>query len=122
MGLNQKCANPNCIKHLEKRGGQFVYSKERNAWFCEDCFKYGDMVMNGAKNLWDFTTTHFNGEKVHVRSLSHLRELEKQYGCSSHAANHMEKQWGVPPSVRENTQVIPREHMPSGSFRPEERR
>jgi len=99
MALNQRCANSQCPKHTEPRGGEFIYSREKREWFCKDCF-YIPTVFNEGKNLWEFTTTHFNGEAIHVKSLSHLRELERQYGCSNHAANHMESQWNDPPKVK----------------------
>lgn len=99
MAAKQTCANSECPKHEVPSGGRFIYSAERKAWFCEDCF-HVPVVFNEGKNLWEFTTTHFNGQPVHVRSLSHLRELEKQYGCSNHAANNMESNWNVPPPMR----------------------
>jgi hypothetical protein len=104
MGLFDKpepirCANPNCAKHFERHGGEFVYSLERKAFFCKDCF-HVPMVWNEGENRWHFTTTHFNGERIEVKSLAHLRSLEKQYGCSSHAANYDQKNWSTPPPVR----------------------
>lgn len=100
MGFSKTyCANVNCPKHTVYTGGRFIYSKEKRAFYCEDCF-HPEVIMNGAKNLWDFTTTHFNGHPIHVQGLSHLRELEKQYGCSSHAANHMQADWNTPPARR----------------------
>lgn len=100
MALRNYCANPQCPKHTTYSGGEFVYSNEKRAFFCKDCF-YTPAIMNPGKNLWEFTTTHFTGQPIHVKSLNHLRELEKQYGVSNHAANHMERQWNCPPPVRE---------------------
>jgi hypothetical protein len=54
-------------------------------------------VFEAGKNLWDFTTTHFNGERVHVKSLNHLRQLEKKFGCSNVAANNMSSRWNATP-------------------------
>jgi hypothetical protein len=93
------CANSTCPKHTKYTGGRFVYSSEKRAFFCEDCF-HVPMVLNSAKNLWEFTTTHFTGYPVHVKDLAHLRQLEKEHGCSSHAANNMESNWSVPPPVK----------------------
>lgn len=121
-----RCAMEGCPKSLEHKGGGFIFSREKNAFFCEDCYRLmagNQTIFNAGKNLWEFTTTHFNGEKIHVRNLSHLRQLEKQYGCSNHAANFMEGQWSTPPSHSGNPNaVIPREFMHHGSYRPEERR
>ena len=61
-------------------------------WFCEDCYLPA-IQFDSAKNLFDYTTTHFNGEKVHIRSLSHMRQLEKDFGLSSVIANNMERNW-----------------------------
>lgn len=100
MALNQYCANENCPKHTVKSGGEFIYSMEKRAFYCKDCF-HTPAIMNPGKNLWEFTTTHFTGEPVHVKSLAHLRQLEKQYGVSNHAANHMESGWSTPPPVKQ---------------------
>lgn len=123
--MEQRCAMDGCTKHLERRGGGFVWSREKNALFCTDCFRAmngNNTVFNSGKNLWEFTTTHFNGERVHVRNLTHLRELEKRFGCSNWAANNMESRWNETPSQKSGYQVVPTEHMPHGSYRPEEHR
>jgi hypothetical protein len=96
VGIRTTCSNTECPKHTEYKGGHFIYSPERKAWFCDECFR-SRPVLNDGRALWDFTTTHFNGEPIHVTSLAHLRQLEQQYGCSNHAANNMEKNWNSPP-------------------------
>lgn len=100
MALNQYCANGDCPKHLSRSGGEFIYSAEKRAFFCKDCFNV-PTVFNAGKNLWEFTTTHFNGQRVEVKGLAHLRQLEKEYGCSNHSANNMESGWSTPPPMRE---------------------
>ena len=87
--VETRCSNENCVKHTEG-GGKFrlVHGK----WYCSDCAG-NDTVLNPGRNLWDFTTTHFNGEPIHVTSLGHLRRLEKQYGCSNFAANNDSRNW-----------------------------
>lgn len=99
MALKQYCANESCPKHTVASGGRFIYSREQSKFFCEDCFHI-PAVLNSAKNLWDFTTTHLDGNPIHVRSLEHMRQLEKQFGVSNHAANHMESQWNSPPPIK----------------------
>lgn len=99
MALNQFCANEDCPKHTVGSGGRFIYSREQGKFFCEDCFHI-PAVMNDGKRLWDFTTTHLNGEPIHVKSLSHLRQLEKQFGVSSHAANYEQSNWNTPPPIK----------------------
>ena len=96
------CSNENCPRHTDYRGGRFVYSVDRKAWFCQDCINLRP-VMNEGMALWDFTTTHFNGEAIHVKGLSHLRQLERQFGCSNHAANYEESKWSQPPAPRSHT-------------------
>jgi hypothetical protein len=95
------CANPDCHWHEEKRGGNFEMRDGK--LYCAECIEMmrsAPVIGTSCKNLWDFTTTHFNGKPVHVQGLSHLRSLEKQYGCSSHIANHMESKWNQPPVRR----------------------
>lgn len=92
------CANEHCIKSREYRGGHFTFKKSTGQWFCDDCFRV-DVQFDSARNLWDMTTTHLpGGERVHIRNLAHLRELEKKHGVSNHAANHMERDWNNTPS------------------------
>ena len=66
---------------------------------CEDCFNAPPIPMS-CEDRWNFTTTHFNGERIEVKGLNHLRQLEKQFGVSSHAANYDKSNWDTPPSVR----------------------
>jgi hypothetical protein len=95
------CANENCPKHSVYSGGEFVYSTVARAFFCKDCFRIKPVMNDGAtEGRWNFTTTHFNGHRIEVKGLRHLRELEKEFGCSNHAANHEERNWSTPPPVR----------------------
>jgi hypothetical protein len=81
------CSNENCILHTRHTGGKFRMIQGK--WYCYDC---APEVMPGtARNLWDFTTTHFDGNRVHVKNLAHLRQLEKKFGVSNQLANNMER-------------------------------
>ena len=93
------CAEPGCRWHTEKKGGNFVYSLERRCFLCDDCFHHPPLPTT-CKDLWNFTTTHFNGEPIEVKGIKHLRQLEQQYGCSSHAANYDQAHWDTPPPVK----------------------
>lgn len=104
MALNQRCANGDCPKHTIHTGGEFIYSAEKRAWFCKDCF-YVPTVLNPGKNLWEFTTTHLTGQPVQVKGLAHLRQLEREHGVSSHAANNMESSWNSPPPPRRGPEL-----------------
>jgi len=84
------CSNSECPKHTESSGGKF--SLVNGKWYCSECAGMAGCGST-AKNLWDFTTNHFTGHPVHVKSLAHLRQLEKQYGCSNHAANFDQRNW-----------------------------
>lgn len=89
---SMRCANQNCVKASEHRGGRFRFVGGK--WYCADCAEWaGGVIMNSGKNLWDFTTTHMTGQPIHVRSLAHLRQLEKQHGVSNFAANHDQRNW-----------------------------
>lgn len=99
MALNLYCANPDCPKHTVKSGGVFIYSREKRDFFCDDCFQV-PIVHNDGENRWHFTTTHFDGNPIEVKGLGHLRQLEKNFGCSSHAANYDQKNWNTPPPVK----------------------
>jgi hypothetical protein len=88
-----RCANLSCIKSEQHRGGRYRFIGGK--WYCQECAEWAGTgaVMNPGKNLWDFTTTHFNGHPVRVKSLQHLRTLEKQFGVSNHAANFDTRHW-----------------------------
>ena len=88
----QFCANENCVKSREHRGGRFRFRPSDGKTYCEECFRV-EVQMNGARNLWDFETTHFTGERVHVRSRTHLDQLCKQHGVSNFARENMERSW-----------------------------
>jgi hypothetical protein len=93
MGMQpQFCANKNCKKHTVHTGGRFRFKVSTGETFCEDCFTVA-IQFDSAKNLYDYTTTHFNGEKIHIRDKNHMRKLEKQFGVSSVIANNMERNW-----------------------------
>jgi hypothetical protein len=93
------CANPDCRWHKEVKGGSFSYSAERHGFFCDDCF-FVKPLLSDCKNLWEFDTTHFNGQKIHVRDRNHLDLLCKQFGVSNHAREFNRSNWDSPPSVR----------------------
>lgn len=88
----QYCANPDCVKHTEHRGGRFMYSVTEGKTFCEDCFGMA-FVGNPGKNLWDYHTTHLDGQRRYVGSLQNMRKLEKQFGVANQAANNMTRNW-----------------------------
>jgi hypothetical protein len=88
----QYCAEESCPKHRIHTGGKFSVRLSDGKTFCEDCFQWAGTGAS-CKNLWEFTTTHFDGTPVRVRGLHHLRQLEKQYGVSSHAANYDQRNW-----------------------------
>jgi hypothetical protein len=88
------CSNENCPKHTTYSGGHFT--RRRGKWWCDDCAA-NLTVFEAGKNLFDFTTTHLNGTPIHVKSLRHMRQLEKQYGVSSVVANNMSSRWNATP-------------------------
>ncbi len=81
------CANENCVKHAENRGGRFLFLD--GDYFCEECA--GQHVPGTARNLWDFVTSHGDGVRTHIRSLSELRAYEKKTGTSNQLANNFER-------------------------------
>ena len=99
MSLNLRCATEGCPKNLEHRGGHFIYSREDRCFYCEDCFSI-PKIMNDCAELYNFTTTHLNGEKIHVQGKQHLMRLERQYGVSHQQLNNMERNWDQPSSHR----------------------
>lgn len=88
----QYCSNAECPKHRIHMGGRFKYSVADGKTYCEDCFTVRN-TLNDGKNLWDFTTTHFDGHPVHVRSGRHLDQLCRQHGVSNHARENYERHW-----------------------------
>lgn len=99
MSLNLRCATVGCPKNLEHRGGEFIYSRERNAFFCKDCFHI-PAVLDDCKELYTFQTRHLNGELIQVNGKRHLMQLEKAYGVSHHQLNNEQRHWSDPPSHR----------------------
>ena len=100
------CANEGCRWHTEKKGGTFELHSGK--MYCPDCVEVmhmGEHLSATCKELWDFTTTHFNGSPIHVRSLGHLRQLEKQFGVSSHAANYEQRNWNTPPPEKRAPEI-----------------
>jgi hypothetical protein len=90
------CANPTCPKATVYSGGKFRYDTVTKQLFCEDCFGIFT-THNDGKNLWNFVTTHFTGERVEIKNAAHLRQLCKQHGVSNHAYEHYERNWNTPP-------------------------
>lgn len=88
----QYCANPDCVKHTEHRGGRFLYSVTEGKTFCEDCFHMA-IVANPGRNLWDYYTSHPTGKREYVGSLANMRKIEKASGTSNFAANYETKNW-----------------------------
>lgn len=117
------CANPNCLKHTVYTGGEFIYSQERKAFFCKDCFYDGSSVLgNNAKSAFDFVTSTITGKPIHVKGMQHLQRLEKEHGCSSVVLNCDRSNWDRPKMPRENWQTPPKELLPHGVTRGEARR
>lgn len=117
------CGNPSCRWHTEKKGGEFIYSRERKRMECPDCF-YGNVQVlpNNAKSAFDFVTTTINGKPTHVQGIRHLERLEKEHGCSSVVLNCDRSNWSTPKRPRENWQqpVAPMRGVSVGVGRPQE--
>ena len=94
------CSNESCPRHTEYSGGRFIYSAEKRAFFCEDCF-HVPVQLNDCKELYSFVTTHLTGQPIEVKGKAHLQRLEKEHGVSHHQMNHDERNWNVPPPVRQ---------------------
>jgi hypothetical protein len=86
------CANESCPKHRVYSGGKFTVRLSDGKTFCSDCFQWAGTGQT-CKDLWNFVTPHFTGYPVHVKGLSHLRRLEREHGCSNHAANYDQRNW-----------------------------
>lgn len=87
--MSTYCANENCIRHTDYSGGRFRYSPQDSLWYCEECYATRYMGEPG-KNLWDFVTSHGDGQRTHIRSLKELRAYEKRTGTSNQLANYRE--------------------------------
>jgi len=84
------CANETCPLHTEHRGGEFRLVDGK--WYCKPCSRTVGTSQT-CKDLWNFTTTHLDGTPVKVKSLAHMRQLEKQYGVSNCVANNDQRNW-----------------------------
>jgi hypothetical protein len=95
------CDNEECRWHTERKGGKFHFRSGKT--YCDECVHTAYLGEPG-KNLWDFTTmnigSHKMTEPIHVKSLAHLRQLERQHGVVSVAANYDSSRWNEPPRGR----------------------
>lgn len=87
------CANIDCVAHTEDRGGRKVFNKADGQWYCEECLPV-KVQLNDGRNLWDFTTSHGDGVRTHIKSLAELRAYEKKTGTSNQLGNYMERNCG----------------------------
>lgn len=95
--IENYCTTADCRWHTERKGGRFVFINYKP--YCEECAGNAT-VFNSGKNLWDFETTNMSkvpGQKIKVKSLNHLRQLEKQHGVVSVAANYDARRFEHPP-------------------------
>ena len=97
--LRLHCSNPDCRWHTEVRGGTFHFHNHQ--CLCSDCY-FLRPVLNAGKNLWDFETTNLDpsGKRIKVSSVGQLRQLEKQHGVVSVAANMDQRHWNTAPQTR----------------------
>jgi hypothetical protein len=119
------CGNTECKWNSQKKGGEFIYSRERGMLLCPDCFyERSQRLPSVAKSAFDFVTTTINGKPIHVESMQHLQRLEKEHGCSSVVLNCDRSNWGSPKMPRENWQqkVTPMRGIEAGIGRPQEGR
>ena len=95
------CGNPDCRWSKERKGGRFHFRDGK--WLCEDCVQLC-YQLNPGKNLWAFETLNIGSDPnkgpVQVKSLNHLRQLEKEHGVVSVAANFDSKHFDAPPENR----------------------
>ena len=104
------CANSECRWHDEVKGGYFTYSHKYHGFVCGDCL-FVKPVLNPGKNLYDYSTTHFDGKKRYIGSLENMRRLEKDFGVSSVVANNDHAHWDIPPSSRPEPMNPELKHM-----------
>jgi hypothetical protein len=92
------CSNKDCRWHGERKGGRFYYRSGMP--YCDECV-HAVYPGQPGKDLWQFETFNIAGEAnskpIQVQSLRHLRQLEKQHGVISVAANFSEKNWNEAP-------------------------
>lgn len=81
------------------KGGRF--RSRDGKWLCTECANEW-VIAEPGKDLWNFTTLNIAGkpEPVHVKSLNHLRRLEREHGVVSVAANYESSNWDKPPRGR----------------------
>ena len=87
------CANESCIAHTQDRGGRKLFNKADGKYYCDGCFSVAN-VLNDGRNLWDFVTTHGDGNRTHIKSLAELRAYERRTGTSNQLANNWERNCG----------------------------
>ena len=91
------CANEQCKWHTERKGGRFRYRNGNP--YCDECVSEYQIGEPG-KNLWSFQTLNIGSDPskgpIQVKSLRHLRQLEREHGVVSVAANFDSKHWDQP--------------------------
>ena len=88
------CDNEECRWHTERKGGAFRVRNGKT--YCDECMA-SYVIAEPGKELWSFTTMNI-GDTTHqkpirVNSLNHLRQLEREHGVISVAANFDQKHW-----------------------------
>jgi hypothetical protein len=105
------CSNEECRFHTERKGGRFHF---RNGLaYCEDCFR-PHLQLDDCKNLYEFETPHFTGERIQVQNRRHLERLEQQHGVVHVQNNYYEKNWAptshhtpVQPTITGRVNFVP---------------
>lgn len=96
------CSNEKCRWSTEKRGGKFRYRGGKP--YCEECVPTDHYAGEPGKNLWEFETMNISSKAnegpIRVQSLRHLRQLERQHGVVSVAANFDSSRWNDAPRGR----------------------
>ena len=96
MALNLRCATVGCPKNLEHRGGEFIYSRERNAFYLQGMLPHSEAMLDDCKELYTFQTRHLNGELIQVSGKQPLDATREAYGVSHHQLNNDQRHWGEP--------------------------
>jgi hypothetical protein len=76
-------------------------------WLCLECAPYAH-IRPVPGSMFPFVTTHLDGHPIEVKSLWHLRQLERQYGVQNFAFNEDEKKWNEPRTGRRQPWPLPR--------------
>lgn len=94
VAVQQEEYTPTVCIVCGEQGGRFRLRGD--GWVHVPRCSGADKSRDGAKNLWDFTTTNLGPDPnfpIHITSREQLSRLEGEFGVSNRALNYNQQNW-----------------------------